>query len=159
MALTAEELGLIMPEAINGQTPQDIAQKGICACGHRVSKHRPGRWCAGVPIGRRKYATAEETDCRCRVAVPVITVADVRPFQASWLSSLPSHPFEYGLSRIGLSKVNAWLVETPLRCVNPDCPSGGGGVRMRYVPGTNRELSVFACEPCYQEMITYGGGA
>lgn len=157
MALTAEELGLILPEPINGQTPQEIAQKGICICGHRVSKHRSGRWCAGVPVGRRKYSTAEETDCRCLEAVPVMTVADVRPFQASWLSSLPSHPFEYGLSRIGLEKVNAWLVETPLRCVNPECPSEGAGVRVRYAAGTNRALSVFMCDLCYQDMITIAG--
>lgn len=152
MALTAEELGLVMPEMINGQAPQVIAQRGICACGHRVSKHRPGRWCAGVPVGRRKHATAEETDCRCIEARPIMTVADVRPFQASWLAADPVHPFEYGLMQIGLDKVTAWLVETPLRCVNPDCPGGGGGVRMRYIPGTNRALSFFMCDVCYAEI-------
>lgn len=153
---TAEELGLIMTEGRAGLTPQEIAQRGICSCGHRVSKHRQtsrGVLCQGVPKGRRLSRTMDETDCRCSVIDPVIVVADVRPFQASWRSALPEHPFTYGLRRVGLEKVTAWLVDTPLVCAA--CGGVGGGVRMVYQGGSGRSVSGFVCQACRPDT---GGG-
>ncbi len=146
-----EEVGLGWKprEQVAGVPVWDVWQKGICVCGHRMSKHRGpdgDRGCGGVPVGRRRYVTQEETDCSCRGAVAVMVVTDVRPFQVSWASSYPMHPFDRALIKLreqGGSET--WLIETPLSCA---VCGAVGGVRMAYQPGTRRMVSGLACQDC-----------
>lgn len=130
---------------VAGKPANVVHQRGICACGHRVAKHRLGR-CLGVPVGRtRLNAAVVNNECLCRDAVPVLLVGNARRFQLSWASAEPDHPLTASLRLTDPELIEAWLVETPIMCAG--C-GGGEGVRPVYQPGTRRRLSAFACTAC-----------
>jgi hypothetical protein len=133
----------------------EVNRHGICACGHRVVKHRGG-WCLGVPTGRtRLHATEVINECACKVAKPVLMTADARQFQLSAPRCTPSHPFTVGYRASRAKGIEmTWLRELPLRCDNPECGETAG-VRMVYMPGTGHRESVFACQVCAPHVTAF----
>jgi hypothetical protein len=145
VGLTAEDLGMVLPETVAGHQVWEVRARGICVCGHRVNAHRGAAGtCYGVPRGRRRNRAQTEVDCGCRSMVPVILVGDARPFRATWRSAMPAHPFTSALISLGIEKAE-WLVPVPLACA---ACGRVGGVRAAYQPGSMRTVSAFACETC-----------
>ncbi len=155
MGLSPSEIGLVLDESdVAGFPGWEVAARGICACGHRMAKHRYGH-CEGVPTGRKTtHAKVEDNACVCREPRPVLMVKDGRLFQLSWKVAHPAHPFTAAVRALDPAKIEAWLIETPPRCENPECTTedrGVGRVRMAYQPGTRRMRSALTCPACAPE--------
>ena len=140
-----EELGMaVEPTGVGGLPTWEIQDRAICVCGHRIAAHRgERRTCFGVPQGRRLVNAQSEVDCACTHMVPIIMVPDARPFRATYRSAMPEHPFTVGLIKLGLNRVEHWLVDVPLVCMN--CGQVGG-VRAAYWPGSRRAVSGMFCD-------------
>lgn len=149
IGLTLDDLGMDLGEDVAGVPAWQVRARGICICGHRVAAHRGanGR-CFGVPQGNRLHIHQSDVECACALMVPIMLVPDARPFRATWKSAAPVHPFTYGLLKLGVGRVETWLVDVPFVCMQ--CGQVGG-VRPAYAPGQHRRFSGLLCDLCAPE--------